>query len=521
MVEQAVDATSVSAFVALANRCVAAGAIGAAYEALRRAASLSPDDGATWSLLGLIAGHQRDAPLSYLSYRRRLSLGAAAAQERLRLSLAAVWVGQPKIASRELENALRMAPSLVEAGEEIANAALTSGMIELAEALFEILTAWRSDWPSFARGLHIARALGAGSPAMTMATMRRWGTSSQDRHHPGDAAALAEGSPRYLVIRGYGVGFWGEVTHVANHLALARILGRTPIVHWGPEFRYRDHAGETNAWTLYFEATAVADVFDLARSSRPIFPGSWLPSTLAGSSHRPMRTAVAPGNSQGISGLAALNRPEAIVVADGYVEMSDVLSWAAPSHPLRGADAISVFREIFTEQIRLQPALAEMARTSASELFTGQSVIAIHFRAQHAYKERESIEGRSLTFDEYFSVVDAWLSLEPAGRLFLISDLDGAVEAFRHRYGARLIAQDRLRLTHAGGFDIGLDLAADGTRLAREVLLDAYLAASCDYFVGDGASGVSCAVTFLKAWPADRLVLLRENVILNRRGLMF
>lgn len=230
--------------------------------------------------------------------------------------------------------------------------------------------------------------------------------------------------------------------------------------------------------------------------------------------------AVAAGNRQGISGIAALNRSEPIAVADGYVEMADVLSWAAPAHPLAGTDALSAFRRMFADRIRLRPELAEAVRASARELFAGQVAIAVHFRAQHVFKERELLEGRSLTFADYFSVVDAWLQREPVAKLFLISDFMGAVEAFRRRYGARLIAQNRIRLSDAGRIDVGLDLQTDGTSLAREVLMDAYLAASCDYFVGDGASGVSCSISFLKSWPPERLALLRQNVLVNRRGLM-
>lgn len=262
---------TVSFLVGLAGRHAAAGAFDEARAAARRAVSAYPDDTEVWSFFGLIAGHQRDAAWTYVAYCRRLSLAAAGAPERLRLALAAVWVGQPEVAGREFGAALTADPSLAEAGEEVANAALTSGMIDLAEALFETLIARRPDQASFARGLHMTRALGAGSTRTRTTAMHRWGTSARASHHPVDMAAMELGSPRYLIIRGYGVGFWGEVAHVASHLALADILGRVPVVHWGPEVRYRDGMSDTNAWISYFEATAATSVSDLKQGSGPIF----------------------------------------------------------------------------------------------------------------------------------------------------------------------------------------------------------------------------------------------------------
>jgi len=35
-------------------------------------------------------------------------------------------------------------------------------------------------------------------------------------------------------------------------------------------------------------------------------------------------------------------------------------------------------------------------------------------------------------------------------------------------------------------------------------------------FLGDGASGVSCAITHMKDWPEDGIAMLRKNVFLHR-----
>jgi hypothetical protein len=51
----------------------------------------------------------------------------------------------------------------------------------------------------------------------------------------------------------------------------------------------------------------------------------------------------------------------------------------------------------------------------------------------------------------------------------------------------------------------------DGVTLGREVVIDTFLAARCDAFIGDGASGVSQAVTRLKHWPEGTATLFRPG----------
>ena len=81
------------------------------------------------------------------------------------------------------------------------------------------------------------------------------GFFDQARRHMEAARQLIQPSDRrerFLVIRAWGAGFWADVLHTIHGLALAEASGRTPIVHWGLECRYR-RAGIENAWPLYFE----------------------------------------------------------------------------------------------------------------------------------------------------------------------------------------------------------------------------------------------------------------------------
>jgi len=142
----------------------------------------------------------------------------------------------------------------------------------------------------------------------------------------------------------------------------------------------------------------------------------------------------------------------------------------------------------------------------------------LHYRARQPHKAAESLERQSLTIEAYFDHADRFVAAHPDGRLFLLCDLIPTVDAFQARYGDRVVFLPRQRMAEASHQDVGFDQTLSGHRLALEVLEDAYLAAECDYFLGDGASGVSCSIAVLKDWPEGRMRLLRRNVFQERRG---
>jgi hypothetical protein len=96
------------------------------------------------------------------------------------------------------------------------------------------------------------------------------------------------------------------------------------VVFWGGELRYRP-PGLENAWEGYFEPLSRTGIDDLEHARPTCFPGQWRAETLRSTRVLPLRTS-AQINPFGVTALAAINRPEPVVVADGYNEMSDVLA---------------------------------------------------------------------------------------------------------------------------------------------------------------------------------------------------
>jgi len=318
-----------------------------------------------------------------------------------------------------------------------------------------------------------------------------------------------DAGPRYLVIQPWGCGFWGEVDHVLCQLAVAEITGRIPIVHWGAQGTYAAR-GRENSWEAYFQPVAGVRLPDLAGEERRVFPSYSQSSGLA-------RTSLEQGrpHDQRTSSLYALSAPEEIVVADRYDRLLDILPWAPAGHWLTQLPPDEVYRRLYAKYMRLTPQLAEEVERMAEAVLPTGPVLAVHYRAQTASKDNESIEHRSLTWEQYFPTVDRFLSDVPGGKIFLLTDLRPCLEAFRARYGDRLSMLEAQRLDRADQIEVRLMADVDLEAAAKQVVLDVYLAARCDAFLGDGASGVSCAVGHLKHWPSGTYQLLRANVVLT------
>ncbi|MBI1778582.1 MAG: hypothetical protein HYR63_24850 [Proteobacteria bacterium] len=500
------------------------GATERARRSLQRVAALNPAlptawrNLSTWALQCGIGG-------AAIAFQRRVDcLVYGDLEAKLDLILVETLVGQVERAAQRLALIYRT-PGVCEAVVEIVGTALEKGRGLQAAILAEAVVEHFPSSADATRMLHLARAGVARTGQDVQAIARRWSGGSGGIYHAIDAVRRGI-APGYLLIRGYGCGFWGEVTHVANNLALAEIMGRTAVVYWGREVRYR-RAKVGNAWDLFFEPISSETAQELAGLRGKIFPGHWTSATLLESRYDAAALGQ-QGNRAGINGLAGINRPEQIVVSDGYVDLRDALSWSAAAHPLAGRDPLAVYRQIFSKWIHLRPEHRRTVDEIGARLFEGMPTVAIHVRAPSGGKNAESLEKTDAGPAGYFPHIDLWLEETPQSKLFILTDQEEVLMRFRSRYGARVISLDRIRLSQPDkqlgdgglpqGSDVGLDLSLDGYTLGYEVLVDAYLAASCRRFIGDGASGVSCAILNLKDWREEDVSLVRRNVFTERRA---
>jgi hypothetical protein len=110
----------------------------------------------------------------------------------------------------------------------------------------------------------------------------------------------------------------------------------------------------------------------------------------------------------------------------------------------------------------------------------------------------------------YFTQTDA---LAPEQQIFVLTDDFHVLEAFRARYGVRVIATDSHRSHNQDGPHYSLGI--DGPVLGREVVTDTYLALRSDEFIGNGRSNVSSMIALMKEWAPDRCRLLAPSQLLK------
>ncbi|MBI1774668.1 MAG: hypothetical protein HYR63_04910 [Proteobacteria bacterium] len=318
---------------------------------------------------------------------------------------------------------------------------------------------------------------------------------------PADPAAAA---PRYLLIRAWGAGFWGDVAHVGHQLLLAEITGRIPVVYWGRESRYR-RSRMDNAWEAYFQPVSPVRIADLERDDYDFFPPKWTHANL-----RTPRINKDSGPWSRISGLYLQNRPERVVVSDYFTELDDILPFAAVGPAPDAAASEALLAACYRRHIKLMPHLKIAIERFAAELLAERPVLGVHYRAPAFVKTLESAGKDTIGVETYFAEIDRFLEHHPSGSVFLMTDFVPALAEFQARYGQRLKTRTVLRLVHAEDQSLEYNTALDGRTLATEVIIDVYLALASDRFLGDQVSGVTQAVARLKEWPADKITLFRR-----------
>lgn len=485
----------------------ATGRLAAARRVFESMVQTWPDIPEAHGNLGLVLAEDDHAELAPPTLRRAIALRPEFTDAYNNCGNALIRHRRPADAISMFRRAVILSPTHVEALNGLAGALRLVGEIEGAVAALdraiEIQPAFIEAYNNL--GLVLRRLGGDRDAALRHLAHRniQGRSDSSGPYHATDAARVAAGRGGYLVIHQWGCGFWGEINHVAVQILAAHLMGRTPIVRWGADSRYAV-PGRENAWEVYYRSVSGATPADLANPALSWFP-SW----------QRLEPSVAHRRRGRVTALSAFNRAEDVVVVDGYSDLLDVLAWAPEGHPLAQMPPAEIYLHLFEQHIHLVPELLKRVDDAASRL--KHPVLAVHYRNQAQIKIDESLDGRALDVDAYVREIDAFLASQSDGSVFLLCDYRPALDALSRRYGERLFSfTDFARVDREEEIEATFNNEFEGYRLATEVILDAYVAAKCDWFLGDGASGVTCGILNLKRWPADRVRLLRQNVFLKR-----
>jgi hypothetical protein len=305
---------------------------------------------------------------------------------------------------------------------------------------------------------------------------------------------------KFLLIKAWGYGFWSDMNHVFGCLLLADITGRIPVTYWGGNSLYKDRT-DADAFRHYFEPVSPFDICDLERlPAATCFPGKWSVELLRRENYQKWE-----GAGSRLSGRFYLRRRAQIAVSDFYVHLPDLVASIPKTHMWFGKSAHEVYRLVAEKYLRLRPPIAdEIEEFYADHLAGAVPVIAVHLRGTDKFREPDY----KLSLRTYFDIIDRDA---PGWRIFLLTDQVQYVDAFRERYGSRVIVTDAHRSSDRAA--VHHDRSADHVRLGIEIIKDTFLALRCQKFLGHGLSNPACFVAVLKDWEQHDCTLIGPSLL--------
>lgn len=336
----------------------------------------------------------------------------------------------------------------------------------------------------------------ANTSAMLAAIARGYGLSPSFRLSEAHLPAPGQ-SKRYLLIKAWGFGFWSDVHHVLGQLLLAELSQRIPVVHWGSNSLFGDGDDWHNAYTQFFEAPSDTPLQALCAEGLSYFPPKWNRDNLhcnnVNKNQGPYAKLAAP---------FLFKRDEDVVVSDYYMPVSALRPWIASDSRYYGQSDNAIYADLFARHLKPLPAMEQQAEDYFMAHMQGRAWVAVHVRGSDKALESQALAQIN---SSYFGFVDHIIALNPGIGVFLLTDSVEIHATFSQRYGEQLLTLPALRSDNHLGVHYQQH---SGLRLGTEVLLDALLARRCHYFIGNGESNVSLAISSLKQWPQGVIGLL-------------
>jgi hypothetical protein len=315
-------------------------------------------------------------------------------------------------------------------------------------------------------------------------------------------------APGYLLIKAWGHGFWSDVSHVLGGLLLAEVTGRTPVVHWGRNSLFGDGSGG-DAFRLYFQPVSEVTVEDLARlANARFFPDKWNGTNLAAA-----EIAKWLGEGSRLGAVHFLNRPETVAVSDFYFGAVDVMPWIPASHPLHGKPLEEIYRHLIDTYLYPQAGCLAVRDAFVECHLKGVPFAAVHLRGSDKIIENPQLH---LTHEAVLAEI---AKIDPAWRIFLLTDDAHLLARMKAEHGVRIVATDCQRSATAQG--VHLNRAVNRVQAGMEVMLDALVALRADRFIGNGRSNVSAMIGLMKAWAPGDCILVRPNQLLERNPYIY
>jgi len=292
-------------------------------------------------------------------------------------------------------------------------------------------------------------------------------------------------------------------------LLAAELTNRIPVVYWGMESLYSESI-TTNAYELFFEPVSNFSVHEIVRPEYSFYPTVWnSENILAEDSDRYKMEG---------RDLKSLMKSEAnIVVSDIYYPLSSILAWTNRAHWSFGKTPYQVYRYLYDKYLKLKPEVKREIKkyiNTTPNFRDEKPILGIHCRSNAIVNEVAQLYDLNELYKPYI-----WHFIERYNirHIFLITDSRKILKDYRKLYdknGMLLYTDSKKRplkeriptflQDYPNKRHKGVELVKD----TIEVIKDTYLAAQCDFFIGNGYSSLSNTVLRLKDWSETNIKLL-------------
>lgn len=314
---------------------------------------------------------------------------------------------------------------------------------------------------------------------------------------------------RFLLIKAIGHSIWADVDHVICQIFAAELTGRVPVVYWGIESMY-SVSMNSNSFESFFEPVSGYSIEDVIQPEASYYPPSWnFQNALADDTDK-LRM-----DHRDLKGMMESNAD--VLISDIYYPISAMLPWVGAGHWAFGKTPIQIYRTLYEKYLKLQP---ETNREIQKFINTNPNfrderpIIGVHVRENAVVNEVAQL----YDLNEFYKPrIWDFIVRYNARHIFVITDSPKLFRQYKKLYsrnGLLMYTDSKKELFQPRVMTCLLDYPNKrhkGAELRKdtvEIIKDTYLAAQCDFFVGNGYSSLSNAVMHLKDWPESNIRLL-------------
>lgn len=308
---------------------------------------------------------------------------------------------------------------------------------------------------------------------------------------------------RFLLIKSWGCGFWSDVDHVMGQLLAAELMGRTPVIYWGPNSLYAK-SFQSNAFDLYFEPVSEYTIQNLVKAGYTFYPSVWNARNIMIEDLD--KIAWAQRN------LGAMMGSDAdVVVSDVHYFVRPMIPFIPKNHWAYGMTPNQIYRGLFDKYLKLKPDIAKEIEEFYHENLEGKGpLLGVHIRGGDKVREVENL-GR--LNKRYYKEINRYIRRYGIRKILLLTDCKDIIKKFQQLYGPMLVFTD-CRRSELNDTQNAAHLQSyrEKRRKGIEIIKDTYLASKCDFFIGNGYSNVSYAVRRIRDWPEDHMILFYRDL---------